>query len=101
LPQGPEPRRIYLTTAPSPAIFAQAAWTSKFGRRKAAVAFTGLRPTAEKVKDLHHTSGLIEAGAITPVIEECFPLDRIGDAHRRVEAGGKVGQIIVLLGAPN
>jgi NADPH:quinone reductase-like Zn-dependent oxidoreductase len=92
---------IYLTTAPSPAIFAQAAWTSKFGRRKAAVAFTGLRPAAEKRSDLHHTSELIEAGALTAVVQECFPLDRIGDAHRRVEAGGKVGNIIVLMEAPN
>jgi NADPH:quinone reductase-like Zn-dependent oxidoreductase len=94
------PDGIYLTTAPSPALFAQAAWTSKFGRRKAAIAFTGLRPAAEKLKDLQYTSELIEAGALTAVIEERFPLDRIGDAHRRVEAGRKSGNVIVVLEAP-
>lgn len=95
------PGGIYLTTAPSPALFAQAAWTSKFGRRRAAIAFTGLRPAAEKLKDLQHTSELVKAGALTAVIEECVPLDRIGDAHRRVEAGRKAGNIIVLMEAPN
>jgi NADPH:quinone reductase-like Zn-dependent oxidoreductase len=95
------PGGIYLTTAPSPALFAQMAWTAKFGRRKAAIAFTGLRPAAEKLKDLDRTSELVEAGALTAVIDECFPLDRIGDAHRRVEAGRKAGNIVVLMEAPN
>jgi NADPH:quinone reductase-like Zn-dependent oxidoreductase len=45
-----KPGGIYLTTAPSPALFAQAAWTSKFGRRKAAIAFTGLRPAGREVQ---------------------------------------------------
>jgi NADPH:quinone reductase-like Zn-dependent oxidoreductase len=95
------PGGIYLTTAPSPAIFAQAAWTSKFGNRKAAVAFAGLRPAADKREDLLHLAKLTEAGALTAVIEECFPLDQIGDAHRRVEAGRKAGNVIVLMPEPN
>lgn len=37
---------IYLTTAPSPAIFASMTWTARFGRKKAAIAFTGLRDAA-------------------------------------------------------
>jgi NADPH:quinone reductase-like Zn-dependent oxidoreductase len=39
---------IYLTTAPSPAILAQMAWTSRCGHKKAAVAFTG-HPGCEAV----------------------------------------------------
>src|SRR5579863_2046600 len=99
--QALNPDGIYLTTAPSPALFAQAAWTSRFGRRKAAIAFTGLRPAAEKLKDLRYATELIEAGALTAVIEECFPLDRIGTAHRRVEAGRKSGNVILTMEAPN
>jgi NADPH:quinone reductase-like Zn-dependent oxidoreductase len=95
------PGGIYLTTAPSPALFAQIAWTSRFGQKKTAIAFTGLRPAAEKTKDLLYISELIEAGALTAVIEGSFPLDRIGDAHRRVEAGRKAGNVIVLIAEPN
>jgi NADPH:quinone reductase-like Zn-dependent oxidoreductase len=32
---------VYLTTAPSPAILLQMPWTSRFGAKKAVVAFTG------------------------------------------------------------
>ena len=33
---------IYLTTVPSPTILVQMLWTSRIGRKKAAIAFTGL-----------------------------------------------------------
>src|SRR6201987_917658 len=42
----------YLTTAPSPAIFAAMPWTARFGSRRAVVAFTGLRSASEKQRDL-------------------------------------------------
>ncbi len=41
-----------LTTGPSPAIFVQMAWTARFGAKKAAVTFTGLRDAALKRNDL-------------------------------------------------
>lgn len=51
----------YLTTAPSPAILLQMPWTAAFGRRKAMVAFTGLRPAGEKRVDLRYIKELAEA----------------------------------------
>jgi NADPH:quinone reductase-like Zn-dependent oxidoreductase len=39
---------VYLTTAPSLAILLQMPWTSRFGARRAVVAFTGLRAASEK-----------------------------------------------------
>jgi NADPH:quinone reductase-like Zn-dependent oxidoreductase len=88
---------IYLTTAPSPAIFLQMPWTSRFGRRKAAVAFTGLRPAADKRDDLAYLTGLIATAALRPVIGATYPLAQIADAHRRVEAGHKRGSIVVTM----
>lgn len=88
---------IYLTTAPSPAIFASMAWTARFGRKKAAVAFTGLREAAVKRADLLYTAGLIEASALVPVVDAIYPLDRIVDAHRRVDAGHKRGNVVVTM----
>ena len=38
---------------------------------------------------------LIEAGAIVPVIDSVFPLAEAAQAHRRMEAGGHVGKIVL------
>jgi NADPH:quinone reductase-like Zn-dependent oxidoreductase len=64
---------VYLTTAPSPAILLQMPWTSRFGAKKAVVAFTGLRPASEKRKDLLYLRDLAETSALTPVVGACYP----------------------------
>ena len=91
------PEGVYLTTAPSPAIFVQMPWTARFGSRRAVVAFTGLRPAAEKQRDLLVIRELAEASALTPVVGACYPLARIADAYRRVDAGHKQGNVVVTL----
>ena len=91
------PGGAYLTTAPSPAIFAQMPWTARFGSRRAVIAFTGLRPASEKQRDLLVISGLAEAAALVPVVGACYPLDRIADAYRHVDAGHKKGTIVVTM----
>jgi len=91
------PGGVYLTTAPSPAIFVQMPWTARFGSRKAVVAFTGLRPASEKHEDLLVIRELAEASALVPVVGACYPLARIADAYRRVDAGHKKGTIVVTM----
>ena len=88
---------VYLTTALSPAIFAAMPWTARFGSRRAVVAFTGLRAAAEKRRDLLVIRELAEASALTPVVGGCYPLDRITDAYRHVDAGHKKGSIVVTM----
>ena len=91
------PGGVYLTTAPSPAIFAQMPWTARFGSRRAVIAFTGLRPASEKQRDLLVISALAEASALVPVVGACYSLDRIADAYRHVDAGHKKGTIVVTM----
>jgi NADPH:quinone reductase-like Zn-dependent oxidoreductase len=91
------PGGVYLTTAPSPAIFAQMPWTARFGSRRAVIAFTGLRPASEKQRDLVVLRGLAEASALVPVVGARYPLDRIADAYRHVDAGHKKGTIVVTM----
>jgi len=91
------PGGVYLTTAPSPAILAQMPWTARFGSRRAVIAFTGLRPASEKQRDLLVISGLAEASALVPVVGACYPLDRIADAYRHVDAGHKKGTIVLTM----
>jgi NADPH:quinone reductase-like Zn-dependent oxidoreductase len=91
------PGGVYLTTAPSPAILAQMPWTARFGSRRAVIAFTGLRPASEKREDLLVIRELAEASALVPVVGACYPLDRIADAYRHVDAGHKKGTIVVTM----
>jgi NADPH:quinone reductase-like Zn-dependent oxidoreductase len=91
------PGGVYLTTAPSPAIFVQMPWTARFGSRRAVVAFTGLRPASEKRDDLQVIRELAEASALVPVVGACYPLARIADAYRHVDAGHKKGAIVVTM----
>ena len=71
-------------------------WTSRFGTRKAIVAFTGLRAPSEKRRDLLYVSELTEA-ALVPVIDACYPLPRITDAYRHVDAGHKQGNVVITM----
>jgi NADPH:quinone reductase-like Zn-dependent oxidoreductase len=88
---------VYLTTAPSPAIFLQMPWTSRFGARRAVVAFTGLRAASEKRQDLLYLRGLAEASALVAGVGACYPLPRIADAYRHVDAGHKRGNVVVTM----
>jgi NADPH:quinone reductase-like Zn-dependent oxidoreductase len=88
---------VYLTTAPSPAIFLQMPWTARSGARRAVVAFTGLRAASEKRKDLLYLRDLAEASALAPVVGARYPLPRIADAHRHVDAGHKRGNVVVTM----
>ena len=41
----------------------------------------------------------LERGEFTPVIDSYFPLERIQDAHRRVESNQQIGKVVVTPGA--
>ncbi len=48
--------------------------------------------------ELAELAELVDAGAIVPVIDRVYPLERIAEAHRYVEADHKRGNVVVTIG---
>jgi NADPH:quinone reductase-like Zn-dependent oxidoreductase len=85
---------VYLTTVPSWAIMLQQL-TSRLGRTRAAIMFTGLRRDEAKRPDLEELGALAAAGVIRPAIDRVLPIERIVDAYAIVDTGHKRGSVIV------
>jgi NADPH:quinone reductase-like Zn-dependent oxidoreductase len=86
----------YMTTVPSFAVLVQSLWTRLFGRRRATVAFTGLRPAARVAADLRATAALAARGELDAPVDATYPIERVADAYRHVERG-KRGHVVLTL----
>jgi len=85
-----KPEGIYLTTVPalSPAMLRKSGRCARFSA-------TGLRPPADKAKDLQQLVSWVTEGKLTTVIGREFDLSEIAAAHALVETGHKVGSVVV------
>jgi NADPH:quinone reductase-like Zn-dependent oxidoreductase len=90
-----KPEGIFLMAGMGLGTMGAVLMTALFGRKKAKIAATGLRPPHERVKDLYLLKELMEDGTIIPVIDRCYPLEQIAEAHRYVDTGRKKGNVVI------
>lgn len=91
--------RMHTSVRPGGAVLLVAAGLSSLVRARRDAQRYGISvitgPGAYRAADLQHLMLLAELGDLRPVIDRCYPLDDIAEAHRYVDTGRKRGSVVI------
>lgn len=85
-----KPNGCYLLANPQLSSMLRGTWTSLSSKKK--IVFDVAK---REVEDLLVLKDLIEAGKIKAVIDKCYPLEQVAEAHRYAETGHKKGNLVI------
>jgi NADPH:quinone reductase-like Zn-dependent oxidoreductase len=89
---------IYMPTVVNGTVMRQMLWGKLFGGKKVMSSSTGLLPVKERLGYLRALKELLAEGKLKTVIDRRYALAEMAAAHVYVEAGHKVGAVVVLPG---
>ena len=86
------PKGRYLMANPRVSDMLRSAVTSVFTNKKAVFAFAG-----ETEEELLALKEMIEDGKIKSTVDRVYPMERVAEAHRRVETEQRLGSVVISL----
>jgi NADPH:quinone reductase-like Zn-dependent oxidoreductase len=89
------PNGRYLLANPPLSHRMRGQWMSRRSGRQ--VLFWTPRSASEYAEDFKFLTGLLKAERIQSVIDRCYPLEQIAEAHRYVDSGHKKGNVVIMV----